>query len=143
MSAVVEEVRSPGATGHGVDPSERRRGWELSERAAALILTTMFVVKVAVSAWNAHAYRSQSYDYNHHLGRALVGGLVPDKMNYDPPLYYLPVPLYRKAMELFADAVPTAAQVEFKVMFFLRVTNVLSGVSGITPSTPASSTRLR
>jgi hypothetical protein len=71
----------------------------LTESRARSLIAAMLGLKLLITVWNAAAYSGRSYDYDHHAARALVGGLEVGKMNYDPPLYYLPALLFASGEE--------------------------------------------
>ena len=127
-------MNDPVSRNAAVGESSSRRFWEISEHGAKVLLVLMFVVKVGVTAWNARAYDQRPYDFKHHLGRAFTGGLVLHKMNYDPPLYYLPALLYRQVLERTGVEAPpptlnawteASSRPALRVMYLLRVTNVI------------------
>lgn len=66
----------------------------MSVRANAL-LAALIVVKVAITAWNAHVYHGAQYDTGHHASRVITGGLEMSPLAYNPALYYLPALLTR------------------------------------------------
>lgn len=86
------------------------------------ILLALLVVKVAISAWNAHAYHGVQYDRAHHLRRIASGGLDVRRDAYNPPLYYLPSLAFNHLHRALAPDVKVRTAMELRD---LRYANTL------------------
>ncbi len=62
----------------------------ISPRSARLLVSVALVIKLALLVWNAAAFNGKTYDFHWHGIRAASAGLLVGKMEYNPPLYYLP-----------------------------------------------------
>jgi hypothetical protein len=68
----------------------------ITPRSGRFVIGILLCMKLALLLWNAAVFDGTTYDSGHHSDRALVGGLRPSKLAYDPPPYYLPALLLKR-----------------------------------------------
>lgn len=96
------------------------RTW-VNPRNARLVVAVALLIKLALLVWNAAAYNSKTYDYHWHKARAASAGLRVGKMEYNPPLYYLPcLPFVEDIQERQIKEGTTSAD----LIVLLRFTNL-------------------
>jgi len=76
--------------------------WKLpsiTPRSGRVLIALLLCIKLVLLVWNAAVFDGRTDDADYHAERALSGGLKPSATGYDPPLYYLPALLAKRAVD--------------------------------------------